>query len=127
MPNLGSVLKAEITRLARKEVRAEGEATRKASSQHRRYIAALRRQVATLERQVAVLQRKPKPPVASSRPVRFTARGLRAHRERVGLSALLNCRRDHDGSKAALVHNRSSRGPPSPRVNARPASGRAPP
>lgn len=91
MPNLGSVLKAEITRLARKEVRSELEATKNAAAQHRRYIAELRRQVATLERQVATLQKRPKAaaatPPAGAKPVRFVAKGLRSNRERIGLSA----------------------------------------
>jgi len=91
MPNIGSVLKAEITRLSRKEVRSELEATKKASAQHRGYIAALRRQVAKLEQQIATLQKRPKassvPSSAPAKPVRFVAKGLRSHRERLGLSA----------------------------------------
>jgi DNA-binding transcriptional regulator YiaG len=92
MPNIGSVLKAEITRLSRKEVRSELEATKKASAQHRRYIAELRRQVSRLERQMQALQKRPKAssaptPPASLKPVRFVAKGLRSNRERLGLSA----------------------------------------
>ena len=42
MPNIAALLKQEITRLARREVRAQVQATKKASTQYRRHIAALR-------------------------------------------------------------------------------------
>lgn len=93
MPNLGAVLKAEITRLSRKEIRSELEATRKSSAQQRSYIAELRRQMAALERQVAVLSRRGKatsasaPDAVPAKPTRFAAKGLRSNRERLGLSA----------------------------------------
>ena len=56
MPNLQSVLKQEIQRLARKGVRYELEATKKAVAQHRRDIAELKRRNRTLERTVNYLQ-----------------------------------------------------------------------
>jgi DNA-binding transcriptional regulator YiaG len=91
MANIGSLLKAEITRLSRKEVRSLTEATRTASAQHRRYIAALRREVTQLQQQLALLQKRLKVPSASpsapAKPVRFVAKGLRSHRDRLGLSA----------------------------------------
>ena len=91
MPNIGALLKQEIVRLARKESRAEVQATKKASAQHRRHIAALRRQVATLERQVALLRRSAldRPPTAAAglKPLRFVAKGLKSQRSRLGLSA----------------------------------------
>ena len=40
MPNIASLLKAEIVRLARKEVRNEVGSMRKSSATHRREIAA---------------------------------------------------------------------------------------
>jgi len=93
MPNIGTVLKEEVTRLARKEIRRETAAVQKASSQHRRDIAAMKRQVVSLTRQVALLERK----VLAERPmnkpaekdarVRFTAKGLRSQRRRLGMSA----------------------------------------
>ena len=58
MPNFGTVLRDEISRLSRREVRSQVDATKRATAQHRRHIAALKRQVAQLERQVAVLARK---------------------------------------------------------------------
>lgn len=93
MPNIGAVLKEEIARLARKEIRSQTAAMQKASSQYRRDIAGLKRQVAGLVRQVALLERKvlvglrEAPPVESGARVRFTAKGLRSQRRRLGLSA----------------------------------------
>jgi len=49
MANLTAILKQEITRLARKELRAETEALKKAASCHRTDIADLKRKVAGLE------------------------------------------------------------------------------
>ena len=57
MPNIATILKEEITRLARKEVRNETESIKKASAQHRSQIAGLKRQVAALEKQVARLEK----------------------------------------------------------------------
>ena len=93
MPSIGALLKQEITRLSRREIRGEVQATRKASAQFRKHFAALRRQVATLERQVALIQRRvlATPSVVKSnsalRNVRFVAKGLKSQRIRLGLSA----------------------------------------
>ena len=43
MPNLAATLKNEIRRLAKKEIKAELGATRKATVSHRREIAKLRK------------------------------------------------------------------------------------
>ena len=45
MPNVAALLKEEITRLSRKEVRRQLAGMKKASAQYRRHIAALRRQI----------------------------------------------------------------------------------
>jgi DNA-binding XRE family transcriptional regulator len=93
MPNVAAVLRDEIARLARKELRSQTEGLKKASAQYRRDIAALKRQVAELERQVSllgglVLKKPPATPVSDGAArVRFTAKGLRAQRKRLGLSA----------------------------------------
>ena len=93
MPNIGVLLKQEITRLSRREIRGQVQATRKVSSQYRRDIAALKRQVAALERQVSLLQRRQTdtPPTAPSgataQKARFVAKGLKSQRDRLGLSA----------------------------------------
>ena len=93
MPNVGAVLKEEITRLSRKELRRQLAGMRKASVQYRRHIAALRRQIGSVERQVSVLRTRmmertsqaATPTVATQ--TRFVAKGLRSHRARLGLSA----------------------------------------
>ncbi|MGC1816294.1 MAG: helix-turn-helix transcriptional regulator [Casimicrobiaceae bacterium] len=93
MPNIGTVLKQEIARLSRREIRAQVQATKKASAQHRRDIALLKREVATLRRQVALLQRQAVrtptavPGESTTRKLRFVAKGLRSQRKRLGLSA----------------------------------------
>ena len=93
MPNIGTLLKQEIVRLSRREIRAQLQVTKKASAQSRGHIAALRRQVAALERQLALMQRRgvDKPPAApvtaSATKVRFAAKGLKSHRQRLDLSA----------------------------------------
>jgi DNA-binding transcriptional regulator YiaG len=93
MPNIASVLKGEVVRLARKEVRSELEGLKKASAQYRSDIAAMKRQVALLEKQVVRLDKKASGKVTSeaapdgSSRVRFSTKGLAAHRQRLGLSA----------------------------------------
>ena len=58
MPNVASLLKAEIVRLARKEVRNEVGSLRKASASQRRQIASLKREITTLQRQAKGLARQ---------------------------------------------------------------------
>ena len=96
MANLGSLLKSEITRLARKEVKAQTEALRKASAGYRHEIAAMKRQVSDLQRQLAAVERgarRTQPAAApqgeGSEPLkgRFTVGGLKTHRAKLGLSA----------------------------------------
>ena len=53
--NALSVLKAEISRLARKEAKAVVAPVQKASATYRGLIAGLRKQVAALQKEVAVL------------------------------------------------------------------------
>jgi len=94
MPNIAAVLREEIARLARKEIRKGTAAVQKASSQYRRDIAALKRQVAGLQRQLSLLEGKVlaqpggSAPVDGSARVRFSAKGLRSQRKRLGLSAV---------------------------------------
>ena len=93
MPNLQSVLRQEIQRLARREVRSELEATKKAVAQHRREIAELKRRNAALERTVSYLQsretKRLKAGGANLEPPRgtkFSVRSLRAQRRKSRLS-----------------------------------------
>jgi DNA-binding transcriptional regulator YiaG len=93
MPNLGTLLKQEITRLSRREIRREVGTVKKASAVYRRDIAALKRQVNALERKSTMLAKQTVAAVDKAfttlpdRPVRFVAKGLRSLRARLGLSA----------------------------------------
>ena len=90
MPNLAAVLREEIRRLAKKEAKDQTELLRRQSAQYRRDVAALKRQVIELEKRVALLEKNTfrgtrKPEVAGNRK-RFSAKGLRSHRKKLGLS-----------------------------------------
>jgi DNA-binding transcriptional regulator YiaG len=92
VPNIGTVLREEISRLSRRESRRQVDPARKATAQHRRDIAELKRQVAQLQRQVALLSRRSAGVQSAAndttaKPVRFAAKGLRSQRNRLGLSA----------------------------------------
>ena len=52
MPNIASILKAEISRVARKEVRGEIQSLKKAAASYRSDIAQLKRRAQALEQQV---------------------------------------------------------------------------
>ncbi len=92
MPNVATVLKQEITRLARKEARAQSASSKKAIAQYRRDIAELKRQVRALAKEVGYLRRQQK---RVGRPaghngnasVRFSPSWVKSHRERLELSA----------------------------------------
>lgn len=93
MANIATVLKDEISRLSRKEVRSETDSLKKSSAQYRSDIASLKRRVDALEKQVARLAKL----ISSSDEVkevsdgntraRFTAKGFRTLRQRLGLTA----------------------------------------
>lgn len=96
MPNIAVVLKGEIARIARKEIRAETQEFRKASAQHRAHIAALRRRIDDLERQLkrvgkstgrASVARTEEEEEDQGTPRRFSAARLAAQRNKLGLSA----------------------------------------
>lgn len=91
MPNLSSVLKSEITRLARKEIRSAVDPLRKANAGYRREIAELKRQVASLQRDLKAASRAPKGTApaeeAPKAGTRFVPKGLKSLRARLGLSA----------------------------------------
>ena len=93
MPNITGVLREEISRLARKEIKTQTEALKRASSEHRKKIAEMKRQVSELQRKITFLEKQvpkkiqPKVGEDDTGNFRFSARGLRSNRKRLGLSA----------------------------------------
>jgi len=90
MPNIAGVLRQEISRLAKKEVKAQVGKTQRASAQYRRDIANLKRLLSQQEREIKVLKRQNGQPPKEDEPldtVRFSARSVKAQRSRLGLSA----------------------------------------
>jgi DNA-binding transcriptional regulator YiaG len=94
MPNIAVVLKEEIARLARKEMRAQTQELKKASAQYRTHIAGLRKRVETLERQLKRATRTvgrasaaPEESSEESTSRRFSPTRLAAQRQKLGLSA----------------------------------------
>jgi len=93
MPNIATVLKEEILRLARKEIRRQTSVLRKASAQYRKDIAEMKRRVSDLHRKLTPLEKQVLKNVPSqtaevhAERVRFTAKGLRSQRQRLELSA----------------------------------------
>ncbi len=93
MANIASVLKDEIIRLARKELRSETERLKRASTQCRSEIAALKRRVVTLEQQLSRLGKSTTQNVEvkanpdTETKVRFVAKGFKSLRQRLGLTA----------------------------------------
>ncbi len=93
MPNIASVLKDEILRLAKKEVRKEVEGLKKASAQYRSDIAGLKRRMAALEKQQGRLEKKGSGKGAAeavggeTTRLRYSAKRFAAQRQKLGLTA----------------------------------------
>lgn len=93
MPNIASVLKDEIARIARKQLRTETAGLKKAVASHRSEIAALKQRLRELETALQRVRRAggaPAPAAADESPasaLRFSAKGLASNRQRLGLSA----------------------------------------
>jgi len=94
MSNVASVLKEEIARVARKEIRRETFALKKSSTTYRSEIAALKRRVLDLERQLRRVgwagessQQGAANEDSVSAGTRFSAKSMAAQRRRLGLSA----------------------------------------
>jgi DNA-binding transcriptional regulator YiaG len=94
MTSLATVLKDEIRRLARKEIKAQTARTAKAVARYRREIAQLKRVQRDQERKIARLESQirkagsPHAPAAESNgEQRFSARSAKSQRRRTGLSA----------------------------------------
>jgi DNA-binding transcriptional regulator YiaG len=95
MPNIAYVLKAEIARLARKELKGQTDVLKKAVTSSRAEISALRKRVGELERALKQASRatnakrqdgQPSPEQAPD-GLRFRAAGMASNRKRLGLSA----------------------------------------
>ena len=100
MSNVAAVLKSEIARVARKEIRSEIEGLKKASAQQRAAMAQMRREITDLHRALKQMQRAagqaaPTPKAESApqadglgeTPRRFSASRLESHRKKLALSA----------------------------------------
>jgi DNA-binding transcriptional regulator YiaG len=90
--NFASVFKDHVIRLARQQARKEVAKLKKASAQHRRDLAALKRVIANLQKQVKNAGAPVQAGAAESQPealenVRFSARSVKAQRQKLGLSA----------------------------------------
>lgn len=89
MPNIASIFKSEIVRLARKEVRQELASLKKASAAIRSEMAALKKEVRSLR---VELKRAPRTKPAAADPqvaskFRFRPATMKTHRKKLGLSA----------------------------------------
>ncbi len=92
MSTFANQLKTEISRLAKKEVRAEVQSLKKASAGYRSEIAALKRRIAGLEALVNKQAKgtKVKPEVSTEEQgtsLRFRVAGFASLRKRLGVSA----------------------------------------
>ena len=91
--NIANALKAEISRVARKELRGETQSLKKSGAQYRADIAALKKRLLELERAVKALSKPAKKPAVSvdsqAAPIRnrFSAAGLSSRRNLLGLTA----------------------------------------
>ena len=96
MPNIGTVLKSEISRIARKEVRGETQSLKQSVAQYRTQIAAMKRRMQVLEQQIKRLGKATAKAIPSAAAatreeagsnLRFSAKGFATQRQRLGLSA----------------------------------------
>lgn len=89
MANFSALLKGEITRLARREVKAFVEPLRKANALQRQQLIALRREAAELRKAGGTQRVRATPAVEPEEAAsfRFSAKGLKSSRAKLGLSA----------------------------------------
>ncbi len=91
--NIATALKSEISRVARKEVRAEVAALKSASSRYRSDIAELKRRIVQLERLAGQLSKGTRKRIAESTSnetptvTRYSAKNLASLRKKLDLSA----------------------------------------
>jgi DNA-binding transcriptional regulator YiaG len=93
MPNVATVLRDEINRLARKEIRQHVEPLKKSIAELRRTVASLRAEVSELKRSQRFLEQQEKrrlespPDPGAAKSLRFSPKWVKADRKRLGLSA----------------------------------------
>jgi DNA-binding transcriptional regulator YiaG len=92
MPNIATVFKAEIARIAKKESKAATAKLQRASVQYRSDIAKLKKLVGQQAKELIAVrkqqQAQPQADQESEENGRFSARSVKAQRKRLGLSAL---------------------------------------
>lgn len=94
MPNIAAVLKEEIRRLAKREIKTNTTSTKGAVAQFRRDIAKLKRLTQSQQKEIAFLKAQehkrlgvvPTKDEEELEGVRFSARSAKAQRVRLGLS-----------------------------------------
>jgi DNA-binding transcriptional regulator YiaG len=93
MPDIASTIKDEIRRLAKKEINIATVSTKQAVAQYRRDIAKLKRMVQTQQKEITFLKAQEQKRLGQSptadeplEGIRFSARSVRAQRQRLGLS-----------------------------------------
>ena len=92
MPNIAAVLKEEICRLAKREIKSATGSTKQAVAQYRRDIAKLKRQLQLQQKEIAFLKAQERKRLGQPRPaqadelegIRFSVRSVRAQRQRLG-------------------------------------------
>ena len=93
MPNVATVLRDEISRLARREIRQQIDPLKKTTTELRRTVSKLKTEVAELKRSLRFLEHQEKrrleapPDVETARSIRFSPKWVKADRKRLGLSA----------------------------------------
>ena len=93
MPNIARILREEISRLARREIRTSLEKARESVKQHQLQIASLKGQVKTLVGQVSALEKNLARSAAmprvetAARQTRVAPKAIASMRRRLGLSA----------------------------------------
>jgi len=92
MTDFATALKAEVTRLARKEVRAQIEPLRQSLVAYRTQVSSLRAEISSLQKQLKNASKTQKNAGAANKAneaksrQRFTAKGLLTMRSKLGLS-----------------------------------------
>ena len=94
MPNIATVLKDEITRLVRKETKAEFAALKKENSMLRKELASLKKEIAKYCAKPAAAKLGRKPAAVKAKPVsaekvsgkKVTGKAIKRLREKFGLS-----------------------------------------